>query len=240
MSRALRRESGTPRSRASQISDQIEPGDLQTRDAILDAAERLFAARGFDAATIKHIGAEAGVNSALIYYYFRDKRGLHQAVLDRFGEELFARARTALDAAHSAEDVVRAVVGTQSAMFAGYPQRARILARELIDHDAEHAGELLESLGRNVFARLRDAIAAEQRTGRFRSDLDPGYAALSTIAQVVYFHLARPVVRIVLRDRGPIGRGQEQEFAAHAAEFALAALRSGTPPRGGSRTGGTK
>lgn len=212
----------------------------ESRDAILAAAERLFARNGFDATTIKHIGAEAGVNTALIYYYFADKRGLHQAVINRFGEELFARAGVALAGARSAEDVVRAVIATQSSMFAGYPERARILARELIDHDAAHAGELLERLGRTVFSRLRDAIAAAQKTGAFRRDLDPAYAALSTIAQVVYFHLARPVVQAVFRDRGPIDRMQEDEFAAHAAEFALAALSSAQPGQRAAKPGPRK
>jgi len=46
---------------------------LPTRDLILDAAEQLFAAQGFTATTIKQIGRAAGVNSALLYYYFADK-----------------------------------------------------------------------------------------------------------------------------------------------------------------------
>jgi TetR/AcrR family transcriptional regulator len=218
----------TRRGRPAQAGDST---DKEARGSILDAAEQLFARDGFDATTIKQIGAAASLNPALIYYYFGDKRGLHKAVIERFGRELFTRAGHALDAAESPQDVLRAIVSTQSAMFSGYPQRARILARELIDHDAAHAQELLETLARNVFARLRDAIAEGQRRGSFRRDVDPGYAAVSTIAQLVYFHLARPVVQTVLRDRGPIGRRQEEEFAAHAADFALAALARTTRPR---------
>lgn len=216
-----------------------QASDGESRSAILDAAERLFARDGFDATTIKHIGAEAGANPALIYYYFGDKRGLHQAVIDRFGQELFGRAAAALSETRSPEDVIRAIVATQSAMFSGYPERARLLARELIDHDAEHAGHVIETLGRTVFARLRDAIAQGQADGSFRPGLDPAHAALSTISQVVYFHLARPIVRFLLREQGPIGRRQEEGFAAHAAEFALAALRAPRDPSR-RRTKGTR
>jgi TetR/AcrR family transcriptional regulator len=198
-----------------------------TAGAILDAAERLFARQGFDATTVKQIGTEAGVNAALIYYYFGDKRGLHQAVIGRFGQELISRATGALAQAKSPEDVVQAVVATQSAMFSGYPERARIIGRELIDHDAAHAAEFISLLARNVFARLRDAIAAAQDEGRFSRDYDPSYAALSTISQVIYFHLARPIVQALLRERGTIGRDEEEAFARHAAAFALGALRGG-------------
>src|SRR4030042_555897 len=51
--------------------------------ALLDGAEALFARQGFTATTIKQIGAEAGVNPALIYYYFPDKARLYHAVLER-------------------------------------------------------------------------------------------------------------------------------------------------------------
>lgn len=198
-----------------------------TAASILDGAERLFARKGFDATTVKEIGGEAGVNSALIYYYFGDKRGLHQAVINRFGEELISRATGAIAEAKSPEDVIRAVVSTQSAMFSGYPERARIIGRELIDHDAAHAAEFIGLLARNVFSRLRDAIAAAQAEGRFSREYDPSYAALSTISQVIYFHLARPIVQALLRERGTIGRDEEEAFARHAAGFALGALSGG-------------
>lgn len=213
-----------PRTRAAAAADYSE---IATATSILDGAERLFARRGFDATTVKEIGVEAGVNAALIYYYFGDKRGLHQAVIDRFGKELLGRATAAVTKAHSPEDVVRAIVATQSAMFSGHPDRARIIGRELIDHDAEHAADFIGSLARNVFSRLRDAIAEAQAGGRFSSEYDPAYAAISTISQVIYFHLARPIVQALLRERGTIGREEEEAFARHAAQFALGALRGG-------------
>jgi len=205
--------------------EQPQPGGASaTRDTILDAAERLFAARGFDAATVKELGAEAGVNPALIYYYFENKQGLHHAVLDRFAGELIGRARVALEQARTPDDVIRAVVRTQSQMLSGYPRRARILARELVEHEGEHVESFINRIAADVFERLRGAIAQGQQSGRFRRDVDPAYAAISTISQVVYFHLARPIVRVLLRERGTISWDEEHAFAEHAARFALAAL----------------
>ena len=54
------------------------------RDQILDAALRLFAARGYDGASMKEIAAEAGIAPALIYHYFASKEDLlHEAVNTR-------------------------------------------------------------------------------------------------------------------------------------------------------------
>src|ERR1051326_5113762 len=61
------------------------------REQILDAAERLFARKGFDPTTIKEIGAAAKVNPALLYYYFRDKEELYRAVLQRVAGALVTR-----------------------------------------------------------------------------------------------------------------------------------------------------
>jgi AcrR family transcriptional regulator len=54
-----------------------------TQTQILDAAEKLFARQGFEAASLRAIIADAGVNLAAIHYHFRSKEGLVRAVLQR-------------------------------------------------------------------------------------------------------------------------------------------------------------
>jgi AcrR family transcriptional regulator len=52
------------------------PGDSGTREAILAAARRQFAAKGYDAASMRAIAAEAGVDVALVAHFFGNKAGL--------------------------------------------------------------------------------------------------------------------------------------------------------------------
>lgn len=63
-----------------------EPGLAATRDLILDAAEDLFSKHGFYGVTIREVAREAGVDTALIHYYFTAKRGLFDAVFLRRAE----------------------------------------------------------------------------------------------------------------------------------------------------------
>jgi AcrR family transcriptional regulator len=56
---------------------------IETRDRILDAAERLFAERGYAATSLRSIMAEAGVNVAAIHYHFHSKESLLEAILLR-------------------------------------------------------------------------------------------------------------------------------------------------------------
>src|SRR5437588_1073644 len=53
------------------------------RNAILDAAEEIFAENGFDGARIDAIAAASSYNKSLIFHYFDDKLGLYTAVLKR-------------------------------------------------------------------------------------------------------------------------------------------------------------
>ena len=57
-----------------------------TREGILDAAEDLFSKHGFYGVTIREVAREAGVDTALVHYYFGAKRGLFDAVFLRRAE----------------------------------------------------------------------------------------------------------------------------------------------------------
>ena len=63
----------------------------RSRAAILDAAESLFAAQGYDATSLTQVGAAAGVSRGTSGYFFGSKSELYQAVLDR----CFAEVREA-------------------------------------------------------------------------------------------------------------------------------------------------
>jgi len=68
--------------------------DNETRSRILRAAEAEFAVRGFDGARVDAIAGRAGVNKALLYYYFQSKAGVLDALFEEFFVDLAAaRAR---------------------------------------------------------------------------------------------------------------------------------------------------
>lgn len=209
--------------------------DSTTREQILDAAERLFARRGFTRTTIKQIGREAGVNSALLYYYFGGKEQLYHEVLRRFVDRLASRT-TAAAAAGDPVTALRRFLQAQAETLAANPHFPRLLVRELAESDAAHAVEPMQALAATSFRRLCELIEEGQRAGVFRRELDARYAAISTIAQLAYFYVARPALRILL-GTGPAGPGPDvaRGFAHHAAEFALAALAAPARRSGGAR-----
>jgi AcrR family transcriptional regulator len=70
--------------------------DPTTKDAILDAAETLMVDEGYAAVTSRRVAAVAGVNSALVYYYFDSMDGLFIALFRRGADRSFDRLERAL------------------------------------------------------------------------------------------------------------------------------------------------
>jgi AcrR family transcriptional regulator len=58
------------------------PGRGNTREAVLEAARRTFAARGYDAASLRTIAADAGVDPGMVRHFFGSKAGLFQAAME--------------------------------------------------------------------------------------------------------------------------------------------------------------
>jgi TetR/AcrR family transcriptional regulator len=192
---------------------------------IFDAAEQLFAERGFRAATIQELGKASGLSPALIYYYYRDKGGLYEAVIGRIIETMVGTALSRAPADADPAVALRAIVEVQGQIFLERPHVARLIARELVDYEGQHAQKAVRETLTRLFQRLSGLIASAQKPGRFRADLDPAFAAVSVVSQVAWFAVASPVVGTLLGDgaKGP-SRNRKQPFVRHAADFALSAL----------------
>jgi AcrR family transcriptional regulator len=95
------------------------PESRNSKERILDAAERLFSERGFEGASLRAITGEAGVNLASVNYYFRSKEELIKSVFARRLGPLNQQRLALLDACEAAagdrppalEDIIEALIG---------------------------------------------------------------------------------------------------------------------------------
>jgi AcrR family transcriptional regulator len=89
---------------------------VRSRELVLDAAERVMAEHGFEAATLARVVEEAGIPMSSVYHYFGSKDGILLAVMERGADRFFADLpdtgrRAGRPAQHLAR-VMSAVIGT--------------------------------------------------------------------------------------------------------------------------------
>jgi TetR/AcrR family transcriptional regulator len=138
-----------------------ERNATRSRTTILDAAERLFAEKGYDATSLSEVGRLAGVSRATPGYFFGSKSELYQAVLDRsFGEVREAvragRAR-ALASNQSPEAILAGAVSDYFDFLAARTHFVRLIEREALNGGHLPEGVSHLSAGQEALA----AISAE-------------------------------------------------------------------------------
>ncbi len=140
----------------------------ETRERILDAAEALFARRGFDGVTVRQIMGEAGADVALAYYHFKSKRDLFDAVLLRRVDTLNDLRLKALEQVEqrnaedppSVEEIIAAFTEPLLEILEKDPDEWRdymaLIAQ--INNSPEWGGELMTRYFDPLVSRFLDAL----------------------------------------------------------------------------------
>ncbi|MBV9340866.1 MAG: TetR family transcriptional regulator [Acidobacteria bacterium] len=169
-----------------------------SRAAILQAAVREFAREGVSAARTDAIARSAGVNKALLYYYFKDKEALYQAVL----EQVFNGLRAAVHDALTERLPPRARLGSYLRAHFDYiasnPLYPRIVQAEFLR--AGRDPSRLERIAKNYFRPLFKEISALLEEGAECGDfrrVNAIHFIPSMVAVIVFYFTTAPVMKII-------------------------------------------
>ena len=174
----------------------------QTRAAILHAALHEFAAEGVEGARTDAIARAAGVNKALLYYYFHNKEALYGAALDQVFSGLAAAVGEALDRDLPPREKVLAWAGAHFDYIASEPIYPRVVLREMMragragsPHIRRIAGKYLRPIQMRLMELFHEGISR----GEFRP-VDPQHFVVSVVAMNVFYFSSAPMLRQMLRD----------------------------------------
>src|SRR6185503_8737502 len=148
-------------------------GDTERR--ILDAARAVFIRRGTSGARMQEIAEEAGVNHALLHYYFRSKERLSEAVFSEVAGRMFPAIIQILGGDDAIEKKVSDVVATYLDTMSRSPFLPGYLISEL-HHHPERVPQLIKGVAgievstalQPVLEKLDRQISAEVKAGRMR------------------------------------------------------------------------
>jgi AcrR family transcriptional regulator len=159
-------------------------GDSGTREAILEAARRLFAERGYDGASLRAIGAEAGVDAALVVHFFGTKADLLTASVQwPFDAETELERVLAAGRAHTGTALARLFVDTWDSL--GDRNPIITLLRSATNEPAA-AALMREFMSQRLIKPLLERVRTDQRA--LRGDL--------VISQLIGLGVARYILRL--------------------------------------------
>ena len=196
-----------------------------SRGSILQAALVEFAEEGLAGARMDAIAAAAGVNKALLYYYFRDKEALYDAVLDDFFIRLLGRVTQALDREGLAGERLLTYARAHFDCIAESLHYARLFQGELLSAGKgrpSHLTRVVEQYIRPISVRLVAVLQEGMQSGEFRH-VDPIQFAPSIAGMIVHYFVVAPVAR-KLFSIDPFSPEALQRRRAAVLDFIAAAL----------------
>ncbi len=151
-------------------------GSGDKRAAILNAATRVFARRGFFNAQVADVAREAGVAAGTVYLYFRSKDDLLTSIFEESMTRALEKADRALDGVTDPVERLRRLARVHLGGLGGRRDLAVVFQVEL-----RQSTKFMERFSaaqlRTYLDHLRDAVCAAQQAGSFRADLNPTLAA---------------------------------------------------------------
>jgi TetR/AcrR family transcriptional regulator len=167
----------------------------ETRAAILAAAGRVFAKSGLAGARTDAIADAAGVNKALLYYYFKGKDSLYEAVVEDHFREFNRQALQVLAAPGPARAVLLRYASLHFDFMSASHQSAPLFQQLMMT-----GGKFLERLIRKYFAPRGEAlgrlIERGMRSGEFRR-ADPFQVSISIVSLIVFYFSAARVLELL-------------------------------------------
>ncbi|BDG06169.1 TetR/AcrR family transcriptional regulator [Anaeromyxobacter oryzae] len=159
-------------------NEEFEP---EKRRAILHAAVRVFAEKGYHGCRIADVARAANVAYGLVYHYFRNKDELLESV---FAEQwtIFINALAAIDAGQgTAGDKIAGIFGFVFDVYKTAPSAVRVLILEVTrTPQGLRAGSTRETFEKAV-GLVADVVRQGQARGELRADADPIVAAATIL-----------------------------------------------------------
>jgi len=210
-----------PRKRRGRGRPSAENAE-DVRKKLLDAARDLFPRYGYRGVSSRQIGAAAGVNFAMIRYYFGGKPGLYREML----QGVLQPARSTLEAMKSVDSLPKLanVFEHMTRSWAANPWVAGFVVREVLAPDGPMRAMFLREFPERLAPIVERLVEGEMAAGKLRADLDPRMLVLSIVSLAIFPFLTLPVSTRVF------GVGNDEEFVERFLHHTVNLLARGAGP----------
>jgi TetR/AcrR family transcriptional regulator len=166
--------------------------DISARDRILEAAEDLFARRGYAGVGMSEIAEAVGLRKSSLFHHFRTKAQLHAATVERILSQVDSELTRSLAQGGTAVERLDRWVDAMIDLLASTPSHARLLLRSLFE-DEELSGDIDERREADeAIHRILQQVSQVLREGMSRGELRAANMphTLQSLIGVIVYHFA--------------------------------------------------
>lgn len=197
----------------------------ESRAAILKAAVAEFADHGIAGARTDAIAQAAHVNKALLYYYFKDKDTLYEAVLDHVFSGLKERVVPVLERDLAPREKMLQYLGAYFDYIAENPRFPRVVQSEWMRSPGKRTAQMegiAKQYFRPIYQKLVEVLQQGIAAGEFRP-VDPMDFLPSVVAIIIFYFSAAPVIKALMKV-DPLSPERIADRRAFVLDFISAAL----------------
>lgn len=196
-----------------------------TEEKIFNSAKEIFIEKGMDGARMKDIAIHAGINKALLHYYFRTKEQLFNAVFENIAGELFQKFTPVIDPSLSIEEKIRFFFREHITYLQNNPRLPLFILYEIY-RNPERLKRLVSSIDLGKFYNLLyDQHKEEFATSGITEENLP-QIMISLAAVSIFPFAARGVIEVLLAKIGLDFDRFIEERKTFVAEFVINALKN--------------
>jgi TetR/AcrR family transcriptional regulator len=181
-----------------EIRSTSSEGKQDTEQHIKDTAKKVFFAKGLLNAKMQEIADEAGVNRALLHYYFRNREKLFETVLKEAMEEAFHNMFAVIGSTMPFEEKIQSIVGHLLDRTTQYPYMDTFIASEMLKKNDCASFSHPDSLNEEVKSRFLGEI--QQYIIQNNLPISrPEHFVVNMLSLALYPSVAKPVIQDIFR-----------------------------------------
>ncbi|WP_126246087.1 TetR/AcrR family transcriptional regulator [Chitinophaga rhizosphaerae] len=195
-----------------------------TEQQIIEAARKIFMHRGLTGARMQDIADEAGINKAMLHYYYRSKDKLFDIVLTEAVDQMLSRLNAVFSGDLGLEDKIRSAVDNYISGISENPYLPLFVLNEINQNPGRIATRFLSAPNFPNILGFAQQLMAGMEKGTLRR-VDPVQLMISIISMCIFPFVARPLLQAVFTVDDPGFLKFMEDRKAFVTEFVLSALR---------------
>jgi len=171
-----------------------------TENVILDAAMKVFTRRGFAGARMEEIAKEAGINRALLHYYFRDKETMFNLIFETRFKEFFSGIARILSSDLPLFEKIRQMISHEIDTLTKHPDIPRFVIMEVANQPerliqyGQKMGFNPRQLLTNFTQQVDNAIENKEIVS-----IDSRQLLMNVMSTCIYPFVAKPIIKTMMQ-----------------------------------------